>query len=665
MTHLYRFLIAFCLTLSLATTTFAFAGSQHKGGAAPVLGQDLAIQLLIPVFDPTFANLPIAGIGDKPILLKEVWPQLQNTKNTNKLSAQLKQALEARFVQPSAAGAKKTIFVDTNISKDGLMLIEIPLFSEFFPEIPVALVNEEPVTVAEFSEDLQAVHNEMSGHESTGGSKQNIQRLMDRLITARLIEQESRNIGFDQTPSFKKQAEEFAEKSLLYALLNNQLERKSLDTEAVDALYRQISLQGQFENYHFTLEKNAVALLERHKAGEDFDSLISAAITNKQATKTTQQEYLKFKDLLPNIASEAANLEVGGISQIFRQADGFLIFRLTDRQFVEDPHALDYARKNVWERQKSEFASQYTTETVDRYSKFNQAAQDDLDFSKIKENNPNIKLGEALEPLLKDQRVLVTVKGPNPVQITVAQLAQKIKDNYFHGVDIALDAAEVDAKKQEILDDTLFRIAGTFEAQKLGLDQTPRYRMEVAEFERRILFDVFMAKVITPDIRYGEEEIQNYYDKHQADYMTPAMFKFKSLPFYRQADAEKAAAKLQDGSDFKWVSANSEGLVDVQNKDLLQFDRNILSLSSLPASLQQQAAGVKRGDSLVYAEPDNFHYVLYFEDVFPPEPRPYDQVRKELLGIVYQQKVTATLNEWVEKLKEAYETKVFLVAQGR
>ena len=167
--------------------------------------------------------------------------------------------------------------------------------------------------------------------------------------------------------------------------------------------------------------------------------------------------------------------------------------------------------------------------------------------SKIKENNPNIKLGEALEPLLKDQRVLVTVKGPNPVQITVAQLAQKIKDNYFHGVDIALDAAEVDAKKQEILDDTLFRIAGTFEAQKLGLDQTPRYRMEVAEFERRILFDVFMAKVITPDIRYGEEEIQNYYDKHQADYMTPAMFKFKSLPFYRQADAEKAVQLGLDG----------------------------------------------------------------------------------------------------------------------
>ena len=663
MTHLYRLLLAFCLTLSLSTTTFAFSDAQHKDGPAPVLGEDLAVQLLIPVFDQNFADLPIASIGTTPILLKEVWPELQNIQNSKLLSARLQQALEARFAQESAASAAKKIFVDTNISKEGLLLVEIPLFSDFFPEIPVALVNDDPVTVAEFSEDLQSVHNEMSGHEAATGSKQNIQRLMDRLITVRLVEQEARNIGFDQTSSFQKQAKEFAEKNLLYALLNKQLAGKSLDTEAADELYRQISLQGKFENYHFTLEKNAVDLLERYNAGEDFDALISAAITKKQAAKGTQQEYLKFKDLLPNIASEAAKLEAGGISQIFRQADGFLLFRLVDQQFVEDPQALTYARKNVWERQKAEFASQYTTETVDRYSEFDDQAKDDLDFSKIKESNPDIKLGEALEPFLKDQRVLVTVNGPTSVQLTVADLAQKIKANYFHGVDIALDATEVDTKQQEILDDTLFRIAGTFESQKLGLDQTAKYRMEVAEFERRLLFDIFMAKVITPDIRYGEEEVQGYYDQHQADYMTPAMFKFKSLPFYLQADAEKAAGKLHDGSDFKWVSANSEGLVDVQNKDLLQFDRNILSLSSLPASLQQQAAEVKRGDSLVYAESDNFYYVLYFEDVFPPKPRPYDQVRKELLSIVYQQKVTATLNEWVEKLKEAYETKVFLVVK--
>lgn len=662
MAYFYRLTAAFILCLVLSTNAFAF-GAGHAGTQpAPILGKDLAVQLRVPLFDSNFADLPVASLGATPILLKELWPQLEGIKDSAKLSTRFKHVIEARVAENSAGSGQVKIFAGNSIDKDGL-LVEIPLFSELFTKVPVALVNEEPVTIAEFSEDLQSVHNEMTGNEAATGSKENIQRLMDRLITVRLIEQEARNIGFDETSSFKKQADEFAEKTLLYALLNKQLEGERLDTEAAEELYRKISLQGKFENYQFTLEKDALALREAYESGNDFDKLIAAAMTKKQAVAGEQKGFIKFKDLLPNIASEAAELEIGGISQIFRQADGFLIFRLVDRKFVEDPQAFDYARKNVWERQKAEFANDYITEIVDRYSVFDDKAKVALNFGKIKDTTPDIKLGEALEPLLKDQRTLVRVNGPTPVLLTVADLAQKIRDNYFHGVDIPLDAEETDSKKQQILDDTLFRLAGTFEAQRLELDQTLEYRMKVAEFERRLLFDIFMAKVLKPEVRYGEEEVQQYYDQHQADYMTPAMFKFKSLPFYRKADAEKAARKLRNGSDFKWVSANSEGLVDVQNKDLLQFDRNILSLSSLPESLQQQAVGVKRGDSLVYAEPGNFYYVLYFEDVYSPEPRPYDQVRKDLLSIVYQKKVTAILGEWVEKLKEAYETKIYLVVE--
>lgn len=663
MTYFPRIFIAFCFCLVFSTGVFAFADAPHKHGPVPVLGEDLAVQLSIPLFDQDFAELPVASLGGTPIFLRELWPALEKTQDSSELSAQFKQALDARLADRAALTGPVKIFVDTNIGEDELLLAEVPLFSDFFQEVPVALVNEEPITVAEFSADLTSVHNEMSGTEAATGSKENIQRLMDRLITVRLIEQEARNIGFDQTSAFTKQAEEFKENTLLYALLNKQLEGHRLDDEAVDALYHQVSLQGKFANYKFTSEKDAVAVREGYAEGKDFDALIAEALAKKQAIAGEQQGFLRFKDLLPNIASEAAELEVGGVSQIFRQADGFLLFKLLERQFVEDPQALDYAKTNVWERQKADFAHKYITETVDRYAVFNEQAKEDLNFHKLKETNPDIKLGAALEPLLKDQRVLVTLSLPTPVVLTVADLAEKIRDSYFHGVDAALDAKEVDTKKQQILDDTLFRIVGTYEAQKLGLDRTEKYRMETAEFERRLLFDIFMAKVVTPDVRYEEEEVQQYYAQHQAEYMTPAMFKFQSLPFYRKADADKAAAKLRGGSDFKWVSANSEGLVEVQNKDLLQFDRNILSLSALPKSLQSQAAGVQRGDSLVYAQPDNFYYVLYFEDVYPPEARPYAQVRKDLLGIVYQEKVAATLEDWVEKLKEAYATKVFLVVK--
>lgn len=660
--YYFRAILGLWLIFTMAVSASA-DGGPHQSGPAPQLGKDLAAQLQIPIFDRDFGDLPVASQGSTPVLLKELWPALDTSGSSEKLSRQFKAALDARLSDGAAASGPVKVYVDSKISKEQLLYVAVPLFSELFSEVPVALVNEQPVTVAEFSKDLQSVHDSMSGSDAASGANENIQRLMDRLITVRLIEQEARNIGFDQTTSFKKQAAEFAEKNLLYALLNLNLEGRTLDSEAVDQLYRQISLQGKFDNYRFKLEKDAIALREAYEKGKDFDTLIAAAVAKKQAAEEKHQAFLRFKDILPNIASAASEMEIGGVSEIFRQADGFMLFKLVDRQFVEDPQALAFARSNVWERQKAEFATKYINETVDRYTEFNEEARNALDFHKIKEASPDITLGGALQPLLKDQRVLATVKGPEAVRLTVAELAQKIKDNYFHGVDIPLDADEVDVKKQEILDDTLFRIAGTFEAKKLGLDQTEQYRLEVAEFERRLLFDIFMAKVVTPEVVYGEEAVQAFYDQHQADYMTPAMFKFQSLPFYKEADADAAADKLRSGSDFKWVSANSEGLVDVQNKDLLPFDRNILSLSSLPESLREQSAEVKRGDTLVYSDPGKFYYVLYFEDVYQPKPRPYDQVRKELLQLVYEEKKAEVLKEWVGKLKEAYETKVFLVVK--
>lgn len=650
----------FCFWILVVTAPFAGADGPHGGGPPPELGKDLALQLQIPLFDETFANLPVASFGSTPVLLKELWPSLKNSKNSKELSKSFKQALEAYIAKHSSLNGPVEIYVDTKIGENQLLSVEAPLFAESFSNVPVALVNEDPITVAEFSKNLQSVHNEMAGSDAASAAKENARRLMDRLVTVRLIEQEARNIGFDQTSSFQTQVAEFAEKTLLYALLNKKLEGEMLNTEAVDELYRQISLEGTFSNYLFKQEKDVVALQEAYKKGEDFAALIAEALTKKQVVEEIQTEFIHFKDLLPNIASEAAALEVGEVSQIFRQADGFLIFRLDQRRFVEDQQALAYAQSNAWKRQRAEFAAKYITDTVDRYAQFNEEAEADLDFVKIKEVHPDIKLGAALQPLLKDQRVLVTINGPTQVKLTVAELAGKIKDNYFHGVDVPLDAREVNTKKVDILDETLFRIAGTLEAQKLGLDQTEKYRMDVAEFERRLLFDIFTAKVVTPEVQYGEEEVQAYYALHQEDYMTPAMLRFKSLPFYRKADAENAAEKLRSGSDFKWVSANSEGLVDVQNKDLLQFERNLLSLSSLPENLQKQVAGVKRGDTLIYAETDNYFYVLYLEDVFTPEVRPYDQVRSDILALVYQEKIAATLAEWVKKLKEAYATKVFL-----
>ena len=671
--HFYVPIVALLLSLT-ALSVQAFGPAQQSTGPAPDLGRDLSVKLAVPLFNKTFAETPVASAGDRTILLKDLTPQLTPTttilfweKQTSpeELSLQFKQALDNRIKQEQVDPKLVRIYAEPRIGKDRTLQLQPLLFSDLFATTPVALVNGEPVTIAEFANDLESVHSEVMGDHADSGAGANIHRLIERLISVRLIEQEARNIGLDQTGAFRKQADEFAEKTLLYTLLDREAGQLTLDQAAVDELYRQISLQGKFRSIRFSREQHAKEMLEACRKGSDFDKLATAAIESGKAVEAEQQGYIRFKDLLTNVASEAARLEIGEVSQIFRQADGFLIFKLIDKQFVEDPQALKFAQGNVWEKQTTEAGAAYITATVDKHAKFDEQAGDALDFKKIKAETPDILLSGALDPLLKDQRVLVEIPGGDPDQLTVADIAGKIKETYFHGTDIALNADEVDAKKDQIIEDTLFRISGKIEADQLGITREPEYQRKVAEFERRLLFDIFMQKVVTPEVRLQEDEIRAYYDAHINDFQTPAMLKIRSLPFYKEQDARNAVDKLSKGSDFKWVSANVEGLVDVQDQNLLQFDQRILSLTSLPADLQSEAAKAKRGETLIYAEPKNFFYVLYFENLYPPEPRPYEQVRKDILNTVFQERVKQTLDDWVGKLKEAYDTEIFLVTETK
>lgn len=669
-------LTTLCLFVLLLFVPGAFAfgpAAEMPSGSAISLGDDLAVELRIPLFAEEFSDLPVAVVDGQPLRLGELTPELEATKTIlfwetetsgAELTEQFNRALASRLPQKNEGQAKTTVFTSGRINDQRQLTMDVPLFSELFTDVPVATIDGGAITIAEFSRDLQAVHNEASGDHAHSGMSNNIDKLIKRLITVRLVEREARNIGFDQIPSFQKQLEKHAQKTLLYGLLNRHTAKEVLDEAEVNKFYRQVSLEAKLESYRFSSEAKAKALLDEVAEGEDFDQLISAAVKDGTAVGSEEQGYTRLKDLLVNIATAANTIDIGEVSEVFRQADGFVLFKLADRRFVEDPQALQFARNSIWEAQRANAGTEYINQLIEQYTVIDEDVQADLDFAAIKQANPDIQLSAVLEPLLKDQRILAQIPDSEFEPVTVSEVANRIKDAFFHGTDIPLKPAEVDETKDEIIQDILFRMAGTLEAKKQGLDQQPGYLRQIEAFERSTLFDIFMQKVLTPEIRYGEDKVQAYYTEHLDEYKTPAMLKLKSLPFYQLKDAEDAADKLRKGSDFKWVSANSEGLVDIQDADLLQFDKNILSVTALPQNLQQSATAAERGDTLVHAEPNNFYYVLYFENVYPSEAKPYEQVRDEILKIVYRQEVDATLDLWVAKLREAYPTQIYLVSSG-
>ena len=655
-------LLLFCLP----SQGMAFGGMANEPEAkksAPALPEDYSVRLRVPVSSELFIRTPVALVGDQPVLMGELTQKLLAGGKAEPTGPAYIEVLDSLIKERVGqnAGAKTVVYVERSIGGDRTLVLQAPIFSPQFIFTPVASVAGEPIYMGEFSRELGAMHADADSAVDGGASPDNPGELLERLLAVRLVEQEARNMGLDQQGMVQRQVADFAEKTLLYDLLGRRVGELVLDRKAADKIYHEISLAAKLDNYRFQRKENGVAFLKQLDEGADFAPLIKKEVAEGRAIGEEEEGFVPLKKLRDEVASAANTMKIGEVSRLYGVADGFVVFRLDDRKFIEDPAALEMAEKLTWDQQVAKQSREYMAQVIEQYADYNQEAKKDFNFTQVQSEHPDFQLSDALKKFAGDQRTLVTVRaGEQTRSMKVSELVEKLKATYFHGTEIELNAGEADKRAAQILEDWIFRIAGKAEAKKMGLDQSRRYQIKIADFERRTLFDHFMQKVIVPEVKLAEDEIRQYYDDHIEDYSTPRMLKMKSLAFYDRKKAASALNKLKKGSDFNWVSANSEGLVAVEDEDLLSFGSGILSVTTLPEGLRAKAEQAVTGDALIYSDPGSFHYVLHLEKNFPPEPKPYDQVRSQILKLVYQERVQEALDAFVAQLKEHYPTEIYL-----
>jgi hypothetical protein len=206
----------------------------------------------------------------------------------------------------------------------------------------------------------------------------------------------------------------------------------------------------------------------------------------------------------------------------------------------------------------------------------------------------------------------------------------------------------------------LFERVLVMEARARGLDRAEEYSDAIEEFENSLLFETFVKKVVAPGVKITEEEVRQYYEEHADDFSSPKMFRMNGLVFHTASDAEEALEKLRKGADFRWVSANSPGQVEKGTSGVLDLDNALLSLTALPEELRKSADRAKRGDALLYSGPKGFHYVIAVEKVFAATPQEYQTTRGPIAQTIAEEKTRVAIDDWSEKLREAYETRIFV-----
>ena len=513
----------------------------------------------------------------------------------------------------------------------------------------VATVNEEPITLEEFNQALYELH----GHGDVGDVKKttkvDYEAPLTRLINTKLILLEAKNIGLDELPIYQQRIGEFSRQGLGALLLEKQTKGLKADQKAVDQLYKEAVKEYHVKSMKLESEEIAKKLAKDIGSGQDFDTVIAKAIADGTAKGTAEAEFFKQKDMLPQINQALAKMKTGEVSPVIPIPGGFAIMKLIGVRYPDDPQARQQAEASVLKRQKEEAKRNYIESLQKKYAKIDEKLLKSVDYE-AKE--------PGLEKMLQDKRPLATIEGDEP--ITVGDIAAQLQKKFFHGVEQAMGKGKVNQQKEDLLYKILTTRVLLKEALLQGIDKTDVFKNTVEDYKTSLLFGAFVEKVILPDIHVEEKDIKQYYQEHIAAYSSPPMIRIQSLVFADKDQAIQVLQKLKTGTDFKWLSAHAEGLLDQKTEGLLKFDGKLLLITTLPEDLQKVLAGSKAGDFQIYTDAKGRSYVLSIEEIIAPVPQELADVSDDIKEKVFKVKLQQSLDDWVAKLKQYYPVKIYI-----
>ncbi len=512
----------------------------------------------------------------------------------------------------------------------------------------LARINGEPLTLEEFERALAGIHTGMA--DNSQRSLPHPSQLLDRLINAKLVLQEARNIGLDELPEVQRAEKVFAEDTLRGMVYGYHVRNiRKPDPKEVEKRYRDAVKEVKTISVLFDKEEDAKRLESDVKAGGKFEELAQKLISEKAAQGSVEGRYLKFSSLSPEVAKAVSLLKKGEVSPSIPIGKQFSLLKLEGIRYPQDKAARDQAEEEALQGKRVSSLKKYAEELRKKYVKIDQKVFDGLDFETAE---------PAFEKLRTDDRVLATVKGEKPV--TVGNLATTLEQKFFHGAERAAGKKKINRMKDQVLEEILNKRVVLLEAKKQKLERTVYFKERAQENRNDVLFGAFVQKVIVPDVKVGDEELKEFYQAHIGDYTFPEMVRVDGLVFSDRENADEAIEKLRKGADFQWLRTNAEGQVDpAKGENLLVFNAQLLDATTLPEGVRKAISGAAPGEYRLYADAGNAYYVLGLVERFPSKPMPLETVKGAMEKKVFAEKLQRVLRGWEEKLRKASDVKIY------
>lgn len=562
------------------------------------------------------------------------------------LSAGADQAPTAPAAPAASAIAMPAIAAEKTPKADEVAIrLNAPIFSPLFAKVPLAMVNEEPITIEDLKKSLGTIHEGMV--EGKAVPKKNFPELLKRLVNSMLIIQEARNMELDKLEEIKSSVDDYSKKLRRELLLKGVVKDVKADEKEVNKAYLERTYEWRLKSLIIDKLDDVNALQADLKAGKKFDELYDNAIKGGRAKEGGKPDIFLSRDVItPTMLVPLEKMKIGEISKPLALVNGYLIYRLEEKRNKEDAALKEQisqemdakARLNALEAFQASLIKKYVT----RKKLF-----DKLDFEKKK-----VKF----ETFLKDKRVVCEIKGEKPV--TVADLAEAVAGKFYHGVERAAEGKKINKEKKAILNELLGTILFDKEARVRKLDESDEYRIKVKAYSNSLLFGIFVTKVIRSDITVSKDELQAYYNDHSKEYTTVEAYKLDAIAFDSPQKAEEAVDKLRKGMEFKWLKSNADGRVSIAKAFNMYFEGEAIAKPNLPETMQKVLTGAATGDYRVLVD-GKLGYAIKVVELEPTRVKTYPEVEEVIKEAVFYEKLNKGIETWADKLRSSSDVTIY------
>jgi parvulin-like peptidyl-prolyl isomerase len=524
------------------------------------------------------------------------------------------------------------------------------MFAASSADTVIAKVGGEGVVLRDLLQALAEVHGAMATEAKVG--VRDFRPALDRLVDARLIQLEARNMGLQELPEYTSALANYKEMALTAALRRRVTDAVKVSEKDVERRYRDLVREWQVSAVLFTKEEDARKLVDLAKKGS-FDKLAAQALADGKATGTGKPEFLPEQKMLPEVVKALKQTRRGGLAGPVAVPGGFTVMRLDGERYPEDPALRAKVATDLRTPAEETALQKYFEGLVKRYATLDEKAINELDFEA---ETPG------LEALAKDQRVLVRIKGDKPV--TVADMVAEMQRKMYHGVQEGVEKKKLNSRKGRTLESILSRRLPQLDARNLKLQDTPAYRKQVADFADRALFGLYVQKTLEPSVTVPDTEARAYYESHKAEYTKPEFLKLESLGFTAVKPAQQACEKLRAGTDYRWLAANADDQLTGDGLDL-HFEGKTYGAGDFAPELTQALAGAAAGDCRTYSDAKGGHYAIRVLERQPVQVQPFEETRDQIEGILAAQKLREAVKDVAAKLRQSYPVEVLIERIGQ